>query len=81
MSSVCLRLAQALPVGFVVENEMSIILPVKRGTFPSVRHCGLNISIFFHRPTEFEIPDADAERLMTPADIVQYVADHEDVFE
>ena len=29
----------------------------------------------------FEIPDADSERLMRPADVVQYVADKEDVFE
>ena len=29
----------------------------------------------------FEIPDGDAERLMRPADIVQYVADKEDVYE
>jgi NADH dehydrogenase (ubiquinone) 1 alpha/beta subcomplex 1 len=27
----------------------------------------------------FEIPDDHAEKLMTPAKIVQYVADHEDV--
>jgi len=29
----------------------------------------------------FEIPDADAERLMRPADIVQYIADKEDLYE
>ena len=29
----------------------------------------------------FEIPDADSERLMRPRDIVQYVADKEDVIE
>ncbi|KAK2714343.1 acyl carrier protein, mitochondrial-like isoform X2 [Artemia franciscana] len=29
----------------------------------------------------FEIPDADAERLLRPADIVRYVGDHEDVYE
>ncbi len=29
----------------------------------------------------FEIPDADAERLLKPADIVQYIADKEDVFD
>lgn len=29
----------------------------------------------------FEIPDADAERLVRPKDIVQYIADKEDVFE
>lgn len=29
----------------------------------------------------FEIPDQDAERLLRPADIVQYVADKEDVYE
>ena len=29
----------------------------------------------------FEIPDAEAERLMKPADIVQYICDKEDVFE
>ena len=29
----------------------------------------------------FEIPDDQAEKLLTPAKIVQYVADHEDVFE
>jgi len=29
----------------------------------------------------FEIPDRDAERLMTPADIAQYVCDKEDVYD
>ncbi|XP_013886268.1 NADH:ubiquinone oxidoreductase subunit AB1b [Austrofundulus limnaeus] len=29
----------------------------------------------------FEIPDGDAEKLMTPADIVQYIADKKDVYE
>ncbi|CAG9786963.1 unnamed protein product [Diatraea saccharalis] len=29
----------------------------------------------------FEIPDADAERLVRPRDIIQYIADKEDVFE
>ncbi|XP_041978854.1 acyl carrier protein, mitochondrial isoform X1 [Aricia agestis] len=29
----------------------------------------------------FEIPDSDAERLVRPKDIVQYIADKEDVFE
>lgn len=29
----------------------------------------------------FEIPDMDAERLMTPKDIIQYIADKEDIFE
>jgi len=29
----------------------------------------------------FEIPDADAERLMRPADIVQYIADKQDLYE
>ncbi|CAH2095863.1 unnamed protein product [Euphydryas editha] len=29
----------------------------------------------------FEIPDADAERLLKPKDIVQYVADKEDIYE
>lgn len=29
----------------------------------------------------FEIPDMDAERLITPAAIVRYVADKEDVYE
>uniref|UniRef100_A0A2C9L7P1 Acyl carrier protein n=1 Tax=Biomphalaria glabrata TaxID=6526 RepID=A0A2C9L7P1_BIOGL len=28
----------------------------------------------------FEIPDADSERLMRPRDIVQYIADKEDIF-
>jgi NADH dehydrogenase (ubiquinone) 1 alpha/beta subcomplex 1 len=28
----------------------------------------------------FEIPDADAEKLLKPADIVQYIADKKDVF-
>jgi NADH dehydrogenase (ubiquinone) 1 alpha/beta subcomplex 1 len=28
----------------------------------------------------FEIPDSDAERLMRPADIVQYIADKEDLY-
>lgn len=29
----------------------------------------------------FEIPDTDAEKLLTPADIVRYVGDREDVYE
>ena len=29
----------------------------------------------------FEIPDDHAEKLLTPAKLVQYVADHEDVYE
>ncbi|XP_016383183.1 acyl carrier protein, mitochondrial-like [Sinocyclocheilus rhinocerous] len=29
----------------------------------------------------FEIPDAEAEKLMTPAEIVQYIADKKDVYE
>ncbi|XP_075978402.1 NADH dehydrogenase (ubiquinone) acyl carrier protein isoform X2 [Anticarsia gemmatalis] len=29
----------------------------------------------------FEIPDADAERLVRPKDIIQYIADKEDVYE
>ena len=29
----------------------------------------------------FEIPDDHAEKLLTPAKIVQYVADHEDIYE
>ena len=29
----------------------------------------------------FEIPDDHAEKLLTPAKIVQYVCDHEDVFD
>ncbi|KAH9512980.1 hypothetical protein Btru_035524 [Bulinus truncatus] len=28
----------------------------------------------------FEIPDADSERLMRPRDIIQYIADKEDIF-
>jgi acyl carrier protein len=29
----------------------------------------------------FEIPDADGEKLMSPADVVQYIADKKDVYE
>jgi NADH dehydrogenase (ubiquinone) 1 alpha/beta subcomplex 1, acyl-carrier protein len=29
----------------------------------------------------FEIPDMDAEKLMSPKDIIQYIADKEDIFE
>jgi acyl carrier protein len=29
----------------------------------------------------FEIPDQDADRLMTPESIVQYVCDKEDVYD
>lgn len=29
----------------------------------------------------FEIPDADAEKLLRPSDIVRYVADKEDIYE
>jgi NADH dehydrogenase (ubiquinone) 1 alpha/beta subcomplex 1 len=29
----------------------------------------------------FEIPDSDAERLQRPADIVQYIADKEDLYD
>jgi len=29
----------------------------------------------------FEIPDCDMDRLTTPAEIVQYIADKEDVYD
>lgn len=29
----------------------------------------------------FEIPDADAEKLLRPADIIQYIADKKDVYD
>ena len=29
----------------------------------------------------FEIPDSDAEKLLRPADVIQYVADKEDIYE
>lgn len=29
----------------------------------------------------FEIPDGEAEKLMTPEEIVQYIADKKDVYE
>ena len=29
----------------------------------------------------FEIPDDHGEKLLTPAQIVRYVADHEDIYE
>ncbi|XP_018913208.2 acyl carrier protein, mitochondrial isoform X3 [Bemisia tabaci] len=29
----------------------------------------------------FEIPDGDAEKLLRPKDIIQYIADHEDIYE
>lgn len=29
----------------------------------------------------FEIPDMDAEKLLRPRDVVQYVADKEDIYE
>jgi len=29
----------------------------------------------------FEIPDMDAERLMSPQDIIQYVCDKEDLYD
>jgi len=31
--------------------------------------------------TGFEIPDCDTDRLNTPADIVQYIADKRDVYD
>ncbi len=31
--------------------------------------------------TGFEIPDAHAEKLLTPQEIVQYIADKKDVYE
>ena len=31
--------------------------------------------------TGFEIPDADAEKLLRPADIIRYVADKEDIYD
>lgn len=30
-------------------------------------------------PTGFEIPDTEAEKLMTPAEVVQYIASKKDV--
>lgn len=32
-------------------------------------------------PAGFEIPDGEAEKLMTPEEIVQYIADKKDVYE
>lgn len=32
-------------------------------------------------PVGFEIPDAEAEKLMTPEEIVQFIADKKDVYE
>lgn len=32
-------------------------------------------------PAGFEIPDAEAEKLMSPEEIVQYIADKKDVYE
>lgn len=41
-----------------------------------------NIWLILHwSSTGFEIPDAEAEKLMTPAEIVQYIADKKDVYE
>ena len=41
--------------------------------------CGdIHPNIFF---AVFEIPDFDAERLMTPGDIAQYICDRNDVYE
>lgn len=32
-------------------------------------------------PAGFEIPDSEAEKLMSPEEIVQYIADKKDVYE
>lgn len=37
--------------------------------------------LFLVSAAGFEIPDAEAEKLMTPEEIVQYIADKKDVYE
>lgn len=54
--------------------------------FDSLRNTAVDFSKFFFFSllifyTGFEIPDVDAERLFKPADIVQYIADKEDIYE
>lgn len=39
-----------------------------------------NLLIMFY-VAGFEIPDADAEKLLRPADIIRYVADKEDIYD
>lgn len=41
----------------------------------------LSNSAPFSSPAGFEIPDGEAEKLMTPEEIVQYIADKKDVAE
>lgn len=46
--------------------------------------CWIRWQSFIHRlclSSGFEIPDIDAERLLRPADIVQYIADKQDVYD
>lgn len=38
-------------------------------------------SVLYVSPAGFEIPDAEAEKLMSPEEIVQYIADKKDVYE
>ena len=52
-----------------------------------IKDCGLDsldhVEVIMQMEDEFgfEIPDDHAEFLMTPRKIIQYVADHEDVYE
>lgn len=51
-----------------------------------VKDCGLDsldhVELIMAMEDEFgfEIPDDHAEKLMTPRQLVQYIADHEDVY-
>ena len=52
-----------------------------------VKDCGLDsldhVEVIMALEDEFgfEIPDDHAEKLWTPRQLIQYIADHEDVFE
>jgi len=42
---------------------------------------GVEIVMALEDEFGFEIPDCDSDRLMRPADIVQYIADKEDLYD
>lgn len=51
---------------------------------PGAHHLTTRLYIYFSfrfHSLGFEIPDSDAERLYRPKDIVQYIADKEDIYE
>lgn len=82
----------ALPVGkvsYILEVLLSKLSSLFQLTLDShfINDLGLDsldhVEVIMAMEDEFgfEIPDADAEKLLRPADIVRYVGDKEDIYE